>query len=346
MLPRRRRFLAYLLYLRRPFRNFLPVASLLLASLAFGAVAFHLLYEQQSLSLSRAFFITYSLIFNEHLLPYPHHWLLQTFYWIMPPLGLVAVLDGIVQVSYYVLRRDGESADWNQAMAKTLNNHVVLVGLGKVGLRTLQTLLDLGEPVAVLEKDESNPNLAFARQHGVPTLIGGGRQAGILSELNVEKARSIILATDDDLVNLELAMDARKLRPGIRVVLRMFDQELAGKIKESFDIQVAFSTSALAAPLFATASADRSIDNAFRIGERLVVVASIDVRPESDLIGMDVAALRKDDVLVLGFESRGRDAEFNPPSGTKLAVGDRITVQCEPKKLRAIHEMNKDPEPY
>ena len=148
-------------------------------------------------------------------------------------------------------------------MSKTLDHHVVLCGLGKVGLRVLQQLIRLNEQVIVLEKDTQCPNLAFARRHGIPVRIGHSREEGIFDDLNLAAAKSIIVATNDDLANLELAIDARKLKPGIRVVMRLFDQELASKIRDSFDIHLAFSTSELAAPVFATSSSDRSIINSF-----------------------------------------------------------------------------------
>ena len=44
----------------------------------------------------RALYISYAMVFMEHLLPFPRHPLLQVFYVLLPPLGLVVILDGIV----------------------------------------------------------------------------------------------------------------------------------------------------------------------------------------------------------------------------------------------------------
>ena len=155
-------------------------------------------------------------------------------------------------------------------MSKTMSHYVILCGLGKLGLRVLQELIRLGEDVIVLESDPNSPNLAYARNHDVPVRIGSHRVENILIELNVESAKSIILATDDDLANLEFALDARKAKPSIRVVLRMFDQEMATKVRDAFDIHLAFSTSTLAAPLFATSSSDSSIVNSLLCGRSAV----------------------------------------------------------------------------
>lgn len=341
-----RQTLAFFYYMQSPLKRFLPVLAALCVVMFLGGVAFHLLYVDehgQPLTLARSLYITYCLIFMEHLLPFPNHWFLEILYVLLPPLGLVVILDGVVRFSYQILRRDETSREWVSAMCKTLDDHVILVGLGKLGLRVLQQLLALGEKVAVMEKDPLCPNLAFARKHGIPVVIGTGREEGILDNLNGQQAKSIILATDDDLANLELALDARKLRPGIRVVLRMFDQELASKVRESFHVDLAFSTSELSAPLFATASFDKSIVNAFYVGKQLLVVAELTVRPGSKLVDRQVGELRsRDNVFVLRHRRSSEKDAFCPEDDVKLAAGDRLTVQTDPKQLARVHEWNHE----
>jgi Trk K+ transport system NAD-binding subunit len=337
-----RRLRAHLHYLRRPILRFVPLLLLLVAVVIAGGVCFRELYREEPLSLSRAIYITYCLVFLEHLLPYPQHWLLQAFYYMIPMLGLMVILDGLVRFGYHVLRRDETSREWTRAMSATFDNHVILFGLGKLGLRVLERLLELGELVAAVEKDPQCPNIAYAQKQGVPVTIGTGREAGLLQDLNVRAAKSIILATDDDLANLELAMDARKEKPGIRVVLRMFDHELATKVRESFGIDLSFSTSELAAPLFATASSDRSILNAFYLGDRLLVVAAIALGPQSTFIGRQVHELTDGQHLnVLSLE-RGGARTLYPAGDTLLAPGDRLTIQTEPPVLKEIHRQNGD----
>jgi len=343
---RLRRLRANLLYLRKPLLKFLPAAVFLLLVLLAGTLAFHTLYDREQLNFRQALYVTYCLVFMEHVLPFPRHWLLQAFYLLLPPLGFVVILDGIVQFSYHLLRRDESGKDWVQAVAKTLNNHVILCGLGKVGFRVLEQLLRLGEEVAVLEKNPQCPNLAYARSREVPVLIGNGREAGIFEELNLKAARSMILATDDDLANLEMALDARKIKPGIRVVMRMYDQELAAKIRESFDIHLAFSTSELSAPLFATSSTDRSIVNSFYVDDRLLVVAALHIQADSQLLGQRVGDLRASYRVLVLSHARNGQVNLYPEAQTLLHTGDRITVQTEPPTLRELHRVNRDPEPY
>ncbi len=335
-----RRIRANVYFLRKPFVEFLPVLVGMIVILLAGGFAFRSLYPEAAPTYTDGLYLTYCLIFMEHLVALPDHWLLQTLYFVLPPLGLAVILDGIVRFSYHILNRDETSAAWGRAMSKTMKDHVVLFGLGKLGLRVLQELIKLNELVSVVERNPNCPNIAFARKHGVPVRVATGREEGLLEELNLGAAKSLIMATDDDLVNLEVAIDARVLKPKLRIVMRLFDQELAAKIRDAFDLKLTFSTSELAAPLFATASSDRSILNSFYIGDQLMLVAKMRIEEGSALAGKSVAQVRTEyETIVLDLQREG-DARFFPDGPDVLAVGDRVSIQTGPARLRRIQEAN------
>ncbi|MCC6573211.1 MAG: TrkA family potassium uptake protein [Planctomycetes bacterium] len=340
MLGRRRKVQATLRYMRKPMIQFAPLAGLTALLVLAGGVAFQHLQPEDHLNFGSALYRTYTLIFMEPVTPFPDHWLLRIFCTVLPPLGLVVILDGIVRFSYHFLRRDDTSREWNRAMTETLDNHVILFGLGKVGMRVLQQLLKLGEHVVVVEKSPQCPNLAFARKHEVPCFIGSGREDGLLDDVCVKDAKSLICATDDDLANLELSLDARKINPRIRVVLRMFDQELASKVRESFDIQVAFSTAELSAPTFATASADPSIVNAFYVDDLLLVVANVEIARDSKLLGKTIRQLSRENPLVVVSMRRGGRSLLYPHDDAVFEIGDQIVLQTQPATLRQLHTLN------
>ena len=99
-----------------------------------------------------------------------------------------------------------------------------------------------------------------------------GDATWLVAAFSSHSSAPIILATDDDLANLEVALDARRINPGIRVVLRMFDQNMADKIRDGFNIYTAMSQSAISAPAFATAALDRAIVNSFMVNDALIVM--------------------------------------------------------------------------
>jgi Trk K+ transport system NAD-binding subunit len=335
-----RGLLAWYFYLRRPILEFLPTLTLLVVAILGGGYAFHTLHPRKP-GFAEGTFHTYCLMFGEHLMQdFPDHWLLRAFYVLMPMLGLVVFFDGIVRFVYHVLRKDQTGKEWLSAVTRSMSDHVILCGLGNLGVRVMQELLRQGEEVAVLEKNPQAPHLAVARRAGVPVLIGNGREEGILDDLNVKTARSIILATSDDLANLEMALDARKVNPEIRVVLRMFDQELASKVRDSIGISLAFSASALAAPVFAISSAQKGVVNSFPVGERNMVVVRRTIKPAGRLIGKSVGALRKSPgTYVLELLRGSGERVYHPADDVALAEGDTLTIQTEQARLADVNEV-------
>ena len=136
--------------------------------------------------------------------------------------------------------------------ASTYRNHVVLCGLGRVGYRIVLDLLAAGQQVVAIEKSPDSVFIEEIQGLDVPVLIGDSRLKKNLQLANLEQARAIILATNDDLANLDAALTARDMKPDIKVVLRLFDDTLATKVASQFNMPV-ISTSAVSAPAFVAA---------------------------------------------------------------------------------------------
>ncbi len=222
-------------------------------------------------------------------------------------------------------------------MASSYSDHIVLVGFGRLGFRTFSLLRELGQKVVVIERHADGQFLDEVRRDGSPLLIGDARREAMLEDANISRARAIVLATNDDLANLEVALDARRVAPKIRVVLRMFDQTMANKIAKGFDIHIAMSQASMSAPAFATAAIEPSIVTSFVVDDTLIVIQRWCVRKDGPLCGKSVG-----DVMVeYGFgvaERRPKDepAVLFPPPSTELLAGDEILVQGPFKDLQAL----------
>ena len=141
----------------------------------------------------------------------------------------------------------------------------------------------------------------------------------------LESARALIACTDDDLTNVEIALDARDVRPDIRVVLRLFDERLAAKIQKGFDIQLAFSASSLAAPAFAAAAVDQSVKDSFYVGDRLYVHSRFFVPATSSLADISVWDLWGTySVNTISFTDAGGEEHWDPSPATK--VPEKVTI--------------------
>jgi Trk K+ transport system NAD-binding subunit len=197
----------------------------------------------------------------------------------------------------------------------------------------------MGEPIVVIERNANNQFLDTVRRDGVPLFIGDARREALLEDAAIQKARSIVLAADDDLANLEAALDARKINPKIRVVMRMFDQNMADKIRDGFNIHIAMSQSALSAPAFATAAAHGMIVNSFVVGNELVVVQRWPVRPGGPLTDRTVGEVMEQHcVAVVEQHSPNGPARLFPPPGARLQPGDEVLIQGAYEHLIKLKE--------
>ena len=147
------------------------------------------------------------------------------------------------------------------AVASVMNQHIVLVGLGHLGYRVAQKLHEMGENVAVLEINLGTHTTAAARDMGIHVIQSDARQPGALESANIKDARTIILASQNDAMNLQIALKARTLNPKIQVVIRIFAEDFAHALQDHFGF-IALSATEMAAPVFAAAAAPNAARNA------------------------------------------------------------------------------------
>jgi voltage-gated potassium channel Kch len=110
-------------------------------------------------------------------------------------------------------------------------DHVVVVGLGQVGLRLCLLLRECGVPVVAVDTEAEGENVGFARRVKLPVVIGRGANPDVLRRLSLSRARSIALVTPIDLRNIEAAVAARASDADLRVVLRAGDGDLADETR-------------------------------------------------------------------------------------------------------------------
>ena len=110
-------------------------------------------------------------------------------------------------------------------------DHVVVVGLGQVGLRLCLLLRECGVPVVAVDTEAEGENVGYAKRVKLPVVIGRGANPAVLRRLRLDRARSVAAVTPDDLRNIEAAMAARSSDSGLRVVLRAGDGEITDETR-------------------------------------------------------------------------------------------------------------------
>jgi voltage-gated potassium channel Kch len=111
------------------------------------------------------------------------------------------------------------------------SDHIVVVGLGQVGLRLAMLLREAGIPVVAVDDREEGENVGHARERGLPVVIGRGADPSLLRRLSLDRAIALAAVTNDDLQNIAVTLAARALAPDLRFVLRAGANAAAGETR-------------------------------------------------------------------------------------------------------------------
>jgi voltage-gated potassium channel len=284
-------------------------------------------------------FAVFLLIFLEPYFDFPQEWYLQPFFFLVPVIGLAAVADSLVRFGYLLFSRKQDLPEWQRMVASLYRNHIIVVGVGKVGLRILRGLIELHEPVVAIERHGDCHFLEEIRECGVPVIVGDGRNRKVLEQAGVVHARAIIVATSDDLANLDSALTARDLHPNLNVVLRLFDDSLATKVSGAFSMPV-ISTAEVAAPAFIAAATRRQVYHQFTMAGQQVHLIDVRVRGDGGLAGRNVGDVQKSTQVNIVMHQGIDGVDVNPSHDVVLRAGDMVLVIAPMEQLRGFEAAN------
>jgi Trk K+ transport system NAD-binding subunit len=209
-----------------------------------------------------------------------------------------------------------------------MRNHVIVVGLGSVGVRVVEGLVAAGVPVVVLDRDENNRYLGNARALRVPVIIGDSTVPNTLASANLPAARAVAVLTSNDLANIETGLAVDDLlgerRAHVPIVMRVFDRQLAQTVESGFGFRNVRSTSALAAPWFVGAALGLDILATFYVQHEPLLLGRLTVSPSGGLNGCTMLELsaRVRVVAISRAHENGR-LEYPPRRDTEFRGGDQ-----------------------
>jgi Trk K+ transport system NAD-binding subunit len=223
------------------------------------------------------------------------------------------------------------------------SGHIIVCGLGNVGFRVVEDLLEQGEQVVALEANANNPFIPTARRLGAAVIVGNATLIQVLRQAHAATARAVVATTSNDLVNLEIALQVRELAPRQRVVLRLIDAQLASTLRHSANVRLAVSIPELAAPAFVAALYGDRVRGIFRVDGKSLAVYELIV-PDDEATGNGDARGRAatvgDFASAFQLVPLGLSTDAGEPKAAmeneRLAAGDRLTVLVTLDKLQQL----------
>jgi voltage-gated potassium channel Kch len=141
--------------------------------------------------------------------------------------------------------------------------HVVVVGLGNVGLRLCLLLRDLGVRVLAVEDDGDNYNVARAKAYEIPVVIGHGGSHYMLRRLSLKRARALAAVTSDEVENISIVGAALGIREDLRTVLRAGQGEVSNETRSLFKLGIVRDANRIGGTFLAAAALGSKAKQAF-----------------------------------------------------------------------------------
>lgn len=215
-------------------------------------------------------------------------------------------------------------------------DHIVLVGLGRVGQRMASLLYQFRQPFVCLTpvKDQQDfmPQVPLVCR---PILKG-------LADVNVAQARSLIVATDDQVLNLEVALTARNAASQVdrtlNLVIRAQDQRFCDHLNGLMPEVKALCVYALTAEAFAGAAFGENILSLFRMNHETILVTEYCIEASDTLHGKLLAQVAYGYGVVPIAYQPGSKGPFKimPSDDVRLDVDDRLVVLATMNGLQRV----------
>jgi Trk K+ transport system NAD-binding subunit len=256
-------------------------------------------------NLGAALYETMTMLALEQDTQFPRDLLGKILFFAIPIFGLGFIFQGVLDFGRLLLDKSSRLEAWQIALASTYKDHVIVCGLGSVTYRVVLELLESGHDVVVIESDWESEFVPSALRLQVPVVHGNALNEETLRQAGLWRARGLVAATSNDLLNIKMGLEARRLNPGLHVVLRVFNEQLDRSLeKNRFGYNTVFSSSALAAPTMAAAAVCRGVQYALSLPDVILGITELTVTAGGHLDSKVAIIEQNFGVQVLGYKSR------------------------------------------
>jgi len=208
--------------------------------------------------------------------------------------------------------------------ARHMRDHVVVVGLGSIGIRVVSDLTAAGYDVLVIEKDENNRFLSTAAELDVPVIFGDSTMRQTLESARVDRARGVAVVNIDDMENIETGIVLLEILGAdtkVPIVMRVQGRALSAAVNQRFGFENVRSIVDLAAPWFIGAAMGLQVLGTFWVGQRSFMVGAMLVASGSELDGTQMMELSTQ-TRVIAITRPNGPVSLRPRRDARLQAGD------------------------
>lgn len=250
-------------------------------------------------------------------------------------LGLIGNALLIAAAAEILISRSLRSALGRFNLERTiadLNDHVIIVGYGRMGRQTAERLAHSGAVCVIVENDANT--IAHLAKSELLYIQGDGMAESTLIDAGIERASAILCLLSNDVDNVYVTLSARQLNSNIRIISKAEQQSSLRKLYQAGANHVV-SPSTMGAmrvsnlvvnPLFA------ELLDAMNIGYGASQVHLHEIRAEQypEMIDVEYQAIQSAFVglkaVVVGIRHATGRVSFPAPLDHKLTSGDSLIL--------------------
>ncbi|MBD2013456.1 NAD-binding protein [Microcoleus sp. FACHB-53] len=205
---------------------------------------------------------------------------------------------------------------------------IIVCGLGRTGYKIFGLLRQQGAAVVGIHYKP-----LVEEEQAEDVVIGNLSSASTLLAAGIQKANTLVLASNNDALNLAILTQARILNPRIRIINRLFNSGLGDRLDQTLPDHVSLSVSALAAPVFAFAALGNKAIGQLRLFNQTWPIYEEVIHEHHPWRGRHLSELwdERSRMLIYYLPVKGRVALVSAViEGRKLQVGDRLIIGTQP----------------
>jgi Trk K+ transport system NAD-binding subunit len=243
------------------------------------------------------------------------------------------------------------------AMPSPIKPRIIVCGLGLTGYKIFCLLKQQGASVvgistkplapcvaaalaqsqALQSQGAQGPNSAYPltvdADYCQDIIIGNLRSSTTLLQAGVHEAHTLVLATNDDALNLAILTQARVLNPRIRIINRLFNTSLGDRLDHTLPDHTSMSVAALSAPVFAFSALGNQAIGQLRLYDQTWPMHEEYIHEHHLWRGRRLSDLWDDRTRMLIYylpHQTDIDLVSAVVQGKSLQVGDRLIVATQP----------------
>jgi voltage-gated potassium channel len=228
-------------------------------------------------------------------------------------------------------------------MIDELRDHIIVCGYGRVGRKAAEELSLGGASYVVL--DFSEEALEFAREHDELFVAGNATEDDDLLRAGLDRARGVLVASDDDADNLYIVLSVKSRRPDVTVVARASSEAAERKLRLAGADRVVtpYTTAGRAmANLMIKPQVTAFLNDLTHAGGGDYSFEEIEVQSTCGAVGLTIGelnVLKRTGANIVAIRKSGGGLETRPSKESLLEEGDVIVGVGSGAEIRKLEKM-------